>query len=78
MSRFYADSMRWGNKYGDMRFSSMDWRRMVLTDAYDGKAMGNAAELCASVCGVSREEQDAFAVQSYQRSQAAWEKGQVQ
>jgi len=42
-----------------------------LTDVYDGKAMGNAAELCASTCGVTREEQDAFAIASYQRSQAA-------
>src|SRR5690606_27548280 len=32
-------------------------------------------ELCASTCGISRQEQDAFAVESYKRSQAAWEKG---
>ena len=37
--------------------------------------MGNAAELCASTCGISREDQDAFAIESYKRSQAAWEKG---
>jgi acetyl-CoA C-acetyltransferase len=46
-----------------------------LTDAYDGKAMGNAAELCAATCGISREAQDAFAVESYRRSQAAWTGG---
>ncbi|MES1250342.1 MAG: acetyl-CoA C-acyltransferase, partial [Chitinophaga rupis] len=46
-----------------------------LTDVYDGKAMGNAAELCASSCGVSRADQDAFAVQSYKRSQAAVDGG---
>ena len=46
-----------------------------LTDVYDGKAMGNAAELCAKECGISREEQDAFAIESYKRSQAAWENG---
>jgi acetyl-CoA C-acetyltransferase len=46
-----------------------------LTDVYDGKAMGNAAELCAKECGVTREEQDAFAIESYKRSQAAAEKG---
>jgi acetyl-CoA C-acetyltransferase len=46
-----------------------------LTDVYDGKAMGNAAELCAKECGISREEQDTFAIESYERSQAAWEKG---
>jgi acetyl-CoA C-acetyltransferase len=37
--------------------------------------MGNAAELCAKECGISREDQDAFAIESYKRSQAAWEKG---
>ncbi len=42
-----------------------------LTDVYKNYAMGNAAELCASECGISREDQDAFAVESYQRSQAA-------
>jgi acetyl-CoA C-acetyltransferase len=37
--------------------------------------MGVAAELCASECGISRSDQDAFAIESYKRSQAAWEKG---
>jgi acetyl-CoA C-acetyltransferase len=37
--------------------------------------MGNAADLCARECNISREEQDAFAIQSYQRSQEAWSKG---
>ncbi len=53
----------------------MDWPKTDLTDVYDGMAMGNAAELCAKECGISREDQDAFAVESYRRSQAAWEKG---
>ncbi len=71
---FYADQMRWGNKYGNtMMIDGL--AKDGLTDVYDGKAMGNAAELCASVCGVSREAQDAFAVQSYQRAQAAWSEG---
>src|SRR6185312_11583718 len=43
-----------------------------LTDAYDGQAMGNAGELCAKECGITREEQDTFAIESYKRSQAAW------
>jgi acetyl-CoA C-acetyltransferase len=67
---FYADSMRWGNKYGNTQLID-GLAKDGLTDVYDGKAMGNAAELCASTCGVSREEQDAFAVESYKRSQAA-------
>jgi acetyl-CoA C-acetyltransferase len=37
--------------------------------------MGNAAELCAKECGISREAQDAFAIESYKRSQAAWSEG---
>ncbi|HNU49224.1 MAG TPA: acetyl-CoA C-acyltransferase, partial [Bacteroidia bacterium] len=37
--------------------------------------MGNAAELCATECNISREEQDAYAIESYKRSQAAWAKG---
>lgn len=71
---FYADSLRWGNKYGNTALID-GLAKDGLTDVYDGKAMGNAAELCAKECGISREEQDAFAVESYKRSQAAWEKG---
>jgi acetyl-CoA C-acetyltransferase len=67
---FYADSMRWGNKYGNAQFID-GLAKDGLTDVYDGKAMGNAAELCASSCGVSRQDQDAFAIESYKRSQAA-------
>jgi acetyl-CoA C-acetyltransferase len=71
---FYTDTMRWGNKYGNA--SLIDGlAKDGLTDVYDGKAMGNAAELCAKECGVTREEQDAFAVESYKRAQAAWESG---
>jgi acetyl-CoA C-acetyltransferase len=71
---FYADSLRWGNKYGNA--SLIDGlAKDGLTDVYDGKAMGNAAELCAKECGISREAQDAFAIESYKRSQAAWEGG---
>ncbi len=71
---FYVESMRWGNKYGHS--SIIDGlAKDGLTDVYDGKAMGNAAELCASECGISREDQDKFAIASYERSQAAWEKG---
>ncbi|MGN6293352.1 MAG: acetyl-CoA C-acyltransferase [Chitinophagaceae bacterium] len=71
---FYAPAMRWGNKYGDV--SLVDGvAKDGLTDVYDGKAMGNAAELCASTCGITREEQDTFAIESYKRSQAAWENG---
>ena len=71
---FYVENMRWGNKYGNT--SLIDGlAKDGLTDAYDGKAMGNAAELCASTCGVSREDQDAFAIESYKRAQAGWADG---
>lgn len=70
---FYAEHMRWGNKYGNTVMVD-GLAKDGLTDVYDGKAMGNAAELCARECGISREEQDAFAVESYRRSQQAWEK----
>ncbi len=71
---FYAEQMRWGNKYGNSLFID-GLAKDGLTDVYDGKAMGNAAELCASVCGISREAQDDFAMLSYQRAQEAWNQG---
>ncbi|MDF2382602.1 acetyl-CoA C-acyltransferase [Nostoc ellipsosporum NOK] len=71
---FYTENLRWGNKYGNTQLVD-GLVKDGLTDVYDGKAMGNAAELCARECGVSREEQDAFAISSYQRSQGAWEAG---
>lgn len=46
-----------------------------LTDAYDNNAMGVSADLCASEYKISREEQDAFAIQSYERSAKAWSEG---
>lgn len=71
---YYTENLRWGNKYGNV--SLIDGlAKDGLTDVYDGKAMGNAAELCARECGISRAEQDEFAIESYQRSQLAWEKG---
>ncbi len=67
---YYSPLLRWGNKYGDVTLVD-GLAKDGLTDVYDGKAMGNAAELCAKDCGISREEQDAFAIESYKRSQAA-------
>jgi acetyl-CoA C-acetyltransferase len=71
---FYSDNLRWGNKYGNVQLID-GLAKDGLTDVYDGKAMGVAAEMCASSCGVSREDQDAFAIESYKRSQAAVESG---
>lgn len=71
---FYTDAMRWGNKYGHSQLID-GLAKDGLTDVYDGKAMGFAAEHCASSCGITRAEQDAFAAESYRRAQQAWEKG---
>lgn len=71
---FYLDTMRWGNKYGNT--AAIDGlAKDGLTDVYDGKAMGNAAEHCAVSCGISREDQDNFAIESYKRSQASVNEG---
>jgi acetyl-CoA C-acetyltransferase len=71
---FYSANMRWGNKYGNVNLID-GLAKDGLTDVYHNYAMGNAAELCAKECNISREEQDAFATESYKRSQAAWANG---
>jgi acetyl-CoA C-acetyltransferase len=70
----YASLARWGNKYGDMKLSD-GLVRDGLTDAYDGRAMGLSAERCARECAITRAEQDDFAIESYRRSQQAWQEG---
>jgi acetyl-CoA C-acetyltransferase len=71
---FYVENLRWGNKYGNSNLID-GLAKDGLTDCYSLSAMGNAADFCASESGISREEQDAFATESYKRSQAAWEGG---
>lgn len=46
-----------------------------LWDVYKDYHMGNAAELCATECNISRADQDAFAIESYKRSASAYEAG---
>jgi acetyl-CoA C-acetyltransferase len=46
-----------------------------LVDAYDKNAMGVCADACAVEYNFSREDQDAFAIQSYERSKVAWDSG---
>jgi acetyl-CoA C-acetyltransferase len=67
---FYSPSTRWGNKYGNAQLID-GLAKDGLTDVYKDYAMGNAAELCARECNISREAQDEFAIESYKRSQAA-------
>lgn len=71
---FYSSEMRWGNKYGDVKFVD-GLAKDGLMDVYNNYSMGNAAELCASECGISREDQDGFAISSYTRSAQAWKEG---
>lgn len=71
---YYSPQLRWGNKYGNVNFVD-GLANDGLTDVYHKYAMGNAAELCAKDCNISREAQDAFAVESYKRSQQATESG---
>jgi len=69
----YLDGRK-GSKFGDIKVRD----GMVLdglTDVYNKTHMGNCAEMCAKEHKITREEQDAFAVQSYERSSAAWKRG---
>ena len=66
--------IRNGKKFGSLSLEdSMQWDG--LRDAYDEIAMGVFADATAKEHHISREEQDAFACASYQRSQAAWDQG---
>lgn len=70
----YLPGSRLGKKYGNI--TMLDGLAFDgLTDVYNNYPMGNAAELCATECNVSREDQDAYAVESYTRSAKAWEAG---
>jgi acetyl-CoA C-acetyltransferase len=71
---FYNATQRWGNKYGDIAMQD-GLAKDGLVDVYDQVAMGNFADLCAKDNNISRADQDAFAISSYQKSQAAIEKG---
>ena len=70
----YIKNSRNGFKLGD--FKAQDGLVLDgLQDVYNNFHMGVAADMCATECNISREEQDAFAVESYKRSAAAWEAG---
>lgn len=74
---FYSDNLRWGNKYGNVAMID-GLAKDGLTDVYHNYAMGNAADMCAKECNISREEQDNFAIESYKRSAAAWAAGKFE
>lgn len=66
--------LRSGTKFGPAQFID-GMQRDGLVDAYDQNAMGVCADACAQEYNFSREQQDAFAIESYQRSAAAWKAG---
>lgn len=71
---YYLDKARTGYKYGNGQLID-GLTKDGLIDVYNNYPMGNAAELCAKDCNISREEQDEFAINSYKKSAAAWEAG---
>ena len=69
--------IRTGVKFGGTQMEDV-MQKDGLVDAFDQVAMGTYADATAIKHFVSREEQDAFAVESYRRSAAAWESGVMQ
>jgi acetyl-CoA C-acetyltransferase len=65
---------RQGTKFGPTTLED-GMQKDGLVDAYDNVAMGVCADACATKFGFSREDQDTYAIQSYQRSSEAWKLG---
>lgn len=66
--------LRNGTKFGPTTMID-GMQKDGLTDAYDNSAMGVCADLCAAEYEFTREDQDNFAIQSYERSAKAWDSG---
>jgi acetyl-CoA C-acetyltransferase len=73
-SPYYIEKGRYGHKYGHGQLLDAIVKD-GLTDVYHNNLMGNSAELCASTYSITRETQDAYAIQSYKRSAEAWSSG---
>lgn len=71
---YYVPKARWGHKYGDGVLVD-GLAKDGLTDAYDHNAMGVCADNTATKYGISREEQDAYAIRSYKLAAETTEKG---
>lgn len=67
-------NLRNGTKFGPATMID-GMQKDGLTDAYDNSAMGVCADLCAAEYNFTREDQDNYAIQSYERSAKAWESG---
>ncbi|WP_416138834.1 beta-ketothiolase BktB [Halomonas sp. HK25] len=72
----WLPASRWGQRMGDMR--AIDAMVGALTDPFDGCHMGVTAENIAAKWGISREAQDAFALESHRRAVAAQAAGLFQ
>lgn len=66
--------LRTGTKFGPTTMID-GIQKDGLVDAYDNNAMGVCADLCAAEYNFTREDQDNFAIQSYERSAKAWDAG---
>ncbi len=71
---YYLPNARWGYKYGNGELVD-GLAKDGLTDVYNQKAMGFCADATAVKYAISREAQDAFAIESYQRAAAATDAG---
>jgi acetyl-CoA C-acetyltransferase len=71
---YYLDKARNGYRLGDGQIID-GLVKDGLWDVYNNYHMGSAAELCAADCNISREDQDAYAIESYKRSQGAQSDG---
>lgn len=71
---YYLTKGRIGNKLGDQKLVD-GLLKDGLINVYDRNHMGICADACAEEYNISREEQDAFAIQSYTRSELAWKSG---
>lgn len=71
---FYVPKARFGYKYGNAEFVD-GLVKDGLFEAYYNFPMGNCADNTARELNISREEQDAYAIQSYERSAKAWTEG---
>lgn len=71
---YYLDKARNGYRLGNGQIID-GLVKDGLWDVYNDYHMGSAAELCATECDISREDQDAFAIESYKRSQSAQANG---
>ncbi|RME92926.1 MAG: acetyl-CoA C-acyltransferase, partial [Bacteroidetes bacterium] len=73
---YYVPQARWGHKFGDGTLVD-GLAKDGLTDVYNGQAMGVCADKTAQKYQITREEQDAFAISSYQRAAAATQSGKM-